>query len=40
MPERLCLGEGQSGFCRARKNISGELYTLTYGQPVALHSDP
>lgn len=39
-PRRCVLGENQSGFCRARKNINGELYTLTYGQPVALHSDP
>lgn len=39
-PRRCVLAIGQKGFCRARKNIDGTLYTLTYGQPVALHVDP
>jgi len=39
-PRRCILATGQKGFCRARKNIKGKLYTLTYGQPVALHVDP
>ncbi len=39
-PRRCTIGPGQKGFCRARKNIEGKLYTLTYGQPVALHIDP
>lgn len=39
-PRRCILSSGQRGFCRARKNIGGTLYTLTYGQPVALHVDP
>ncbi|MBN3040977.1 MAG: AmmeMemoRadiSam system radical SAM enzyme [Candidatus Omnitrophica bacterium] len=39
-PRRCILASGEKGFCRARKNISGVLYTLTYGQPVALHVDP
>lgn len=39
-PRRCLLSEGEKGFCRARKNIKGKLYTLTYGQPVALHVDP
>lgn len=39
-PRRCVLAEGQRGFCRARKNIGGRLYTLTYGKPVAVHIDP
>lgn len=39
-PRRCTLNKGQKGFCRARKNVDGILYTLTYGQPVALHIDP
>ncbi|MBD3264591.1 MAG: AmmeMemoRadiSam system radical SAM enzyme [Candidatus Omnitrophica bacterium] len=38
---RLCvLKPGEKGFCKARKNIKGKLFTLTYGYPVALHPDP
>jgi len=38
---RMCvLADGQKGFCRARKNIEGKLYSLNYGKPVALHVDP
>lgn len=39
-PRRCILGDNQKGFCTARKNIKGKLYTLSYGQPVALHVDP
>jgi len=39
-PRRCILTPNQKGFCRARKNINGKLYALTYGQPVALHVDP
>ena len=39
-PKKCVLSNGQKGFCRARKNINGQLYTLTYGQPVAIHVDP
>jgi pyruvate formate lyase activating enzyme len=39
-PRRCVLAPGQKGFCRARKNIGGTLYSLTYGQPVAIHVDP
>lgn len=38
---RLCvLGPGQRGYCRARENIGGELVTLVYGNPCAMHIDP
>jgi pyruvate formate lyase activating enzyme len=39
-PRQCILSPGQRGFCRARKNIEGKLYSLTYGRPVALHIDP
>jgi pyruvate formate lyase activating enzyme len=39
-PRRCTIGENQKGFCRARKNISGKLYSLSYGRPVAMHIDP
>ncbi len=38
---RKCpIQEGSRGFCLARENRSGKLYTLTYGKPVAMHIDP
>ena len=42
---RLCphtcqLAPGDRGICRARVNIGGTLYTLTYGNPCAVHVDP
>jgi len=39
-PRHCVLKPGEVGFCRARKNINGKLYALTYGEPVALHADP
>lgn len=39
-PRHCIITTGQKGFCRARKNIGGKLYVLTYGQPVAVHVDP
>ena len=39
-PRRCLISLNQRGFCRARKNIKGKLYCLTYGQPVAIHTDP
>lgn len=38
---RKCIiQDGGRGFCLARDNIRGKLYTLTYGKPVAVHIDP
>ncbi len=31
---------GQSGKCRARANVNGELRSLVYGRPVSVHLDP
>lgn len=39
-PNRCILSEGQIGLCKVRKNIDGELYSLTYGKIAAQHVDP
>ncbi len=31
---------GERGKCRARVNIGGELRSLVYGRPMAIHTDP
>jgi pyruvate formate lyase activating enzyme len=42
---RLCpwgctIGEGKTGFCRVRKNIEGQLYSLNYSRVCAASEDP
>ncbi len=42
---RLChhfclLKNNELGFCYARKNINGKLYSLVYGHPVSMGIDP
>jgi len=42
---RLCaqhctIRNGESGRCRARRNVDGELRSLVYGRPVSIHVDP
>ncbi len=39
-PNNCRLKPGQTGLCRARKNINGQLYSLNYGRAVAVHIDP
>jgi len=39
-PRSCVIAEGQRGFCTVRINRSGTLYTLGYGNPVAVHIDP
>ena len=34
------IPEGERGRCRTRINVAGELRTLSYGRPVAVHIDP
>jgi pyruvate formate lyase activating enzyme len=34
------IPEGERGGCRTRVNIDGELRTLVYGRPIAVHVDP
>jgi pyruvate formate lyase activating enzyme len=31
---------GERGRCRARMNVAGELRSLVYGRPIAIHVDP
>jgi pyruvate formate lyase activating enzyme len=38
---RFCvIPSGKRGYCRVRENRDGSLYTLSYAQPVAIHTDP
>jgi len=34
------IPESKFGFCGARKNIDGTLYSLVYGEIIAAHTDP
>jgi pyruvate formate lyase activating enzyme len=38
--QRCDIRPGQSGRCRARVNVKGELRSLVYGHPAAVHVDP
>jgi pyruvate formate lyase activating enzyme len=38
--QRCTIRNGRSGRCRARTNVGGELRSLVYGRPVAVHVDP
>jgi pyruvate formate lyase activating enzyme len=37
---RCLIPEGLTGFCRVRKNESGNLYSLNYAKACAAHTDP
>lgn len=39
-PKACMISEGQRGDCRVRENRGGTLYTMTYGNPCAMHVDP
>ncbi|OGI12181.1 AmmeMemoRadiSam system radical SAM enzyme [Candidatus Micrarchaeota archaeon RBG_16_36_9] len=34
------ISEGQTGFCRVRKNVKGKLYSLVYGKMISVNVDP
>jgi pyruvate formate lyase activating enzyme len=38
--QRCRIKPGQRGRCRARVNVAGELRSLVYGRPLAVHIDP
>ncbi len=38
--QRCIILSGERGKCRARLNVDGELRTLVYGRPFAVHVDP
>ena len=39
-PRECRIADGKTGFCAARQNRRGELYSLVYGNPIAVHVDP
>ncbi|MDD5423279.1 MAG: AmmeMemoRadiSam system radical SAM enzyme [Candidatus Omnitrophica bacterium] len=39
-PRKCIIDVGQRGVCTARINKDGMLYTLGYGNPIAVHVDP
>ncbi|MGC8565097.1 MAG: AmmeMemoRadiSam system radical SAM enzyme [Thermoplasmata archaeon] len=39
-PHRCIIGDGKSGICNVRKNISGKLYSLVYGKVSSMAMDP
>ncbi len=39
-PRKCVLKEGETGNCKARKNIKGELISLVYGKPAGFNIDP
>jgi len=39
-PHLCILAPGERGRCRVRLNVEGELVSLVYGLPVAVHIDP
>jgi pyruvate formate lyase activating enzyme len=38
--QRCAIVPGERGRCRARLNVAGQLRSLVYGRPVAVHVDP
>lgn len=39
-PNRCILEPGDRSICRSKVNISGKLYSLTYGNPCSINVDP
>lgn len=39
-PRNCELGEGQVGFCKARKNKNGKIKSLSYGKIISIGLDP
>jgi pyruvate formate lyase activating enzyme len=39
-PKFCIIGPGQSGECRVRVNVAGQLQSVVYGFPCAIHNDP
>ena len=38
--QNCTISAGERGKCRSRMNVNGELRSLVYGRPVAVHVDP
>jgi len=39
-PNHCVLAPGDRSVCRSKVNLDGKLYSLTYGNPCAVHTDP
>lgn len=39
-PRKCRVAKGERGFCEVRENRDGRLYSLVYGNPCIIHSDP
>ncbi len=39
-PRRCHIKDGAMGVCGVRQNVGGRLYSLVFGNPVAVHVDP
>jgi pyruvate formate lyase activating enzyme len=39
-PRGCTINTNSVGFCRGRRNVSGKLTSLVYGQPVTVNNDP
>ena len=39
-PHNCIIVNGKPGICLVRKNFDGILYTMVYGRPAAMHTDP
>lgn len=39
-PQACVLKEGETGDCHTNVNVGGKLYSITYGNPCAIHIDP
>ncbi len=39
-PHRCIIADGERGRCRVRENRGGQLYSMVYGNPCAVHVDP
>jgi pyruvate formate lyase activating enzyme len=39
-PNRCTLAPGDRSVCRSKVNLDGKLYSLTYGNPCSVHTDP
>ncbi|MBD3249476.1 AmmeMemoRadiSam system radical SAM enzyme [Candidatus Woesearchaeota archaeon] len=39
-PRKCIINDKEYGFCRARKNINGKLFSMVYGAPCSVNADP
>jgi pyruvate formate lyase activating enzyme len=39
-PRECILADGQTGLCRVRHNLGGELFSSSFGRPVAMCVEP